>query len=468
MHLKSDGKMSDEIYQPENNETKPLGARTLLKKPDFAKLFGGALTSEVGSSFAFIAIIFLAIDITRDLSFAETAQAVALVTLVQVIPTLAVGPFAGVLVDRFDRKRIMVLGDLIGAFTAFSFLFATEMYMIYILAGISATARLFFYPARSASIPKIASKENLVPANGLLQTVTQLSTLIGPALAGIIIGLTSLQTAFLIDGVSYALSALLIYRIRQDLRPPQTEQQVTVVRTLKDLGEGFGIVIGDRVVSFLLITFTVVMLGISMINPVFAIYLVDTFGLAEQDFGLIVSFSAISGLITAIIVTSRGKIERKLTFIILGGIFTAGLGVLVLGLAPSLPYQIAWLYVGMAIIGIVNVSVGIPLSALIQAIIKNEHLGKVNGIMGTILAFANVGGAATASYLVTFVPISQLFIYLGIAIGSMALIAYSLQVLTGLEKVAIRRELEATMQLENAEMYPEVMKSDQSGIPAGE
>jgi len=447
------------------SETQQSPVITLLRNRDFSKIFIGSLTSEVGSSFTFIAVIFLAIHITRDLTASQTAQAVALVTLSQLIPTFLLGPFAGVLVDRYDRKKIMLLGNIIGAVSSFGLIFATQMIQIYGLAMVGACSRLLFYPARGASLPMITTPDKLVSANGIIQTLSQLSMLIGPALAGTLIGIFGLEFAFLADAISFLVAGILVSLIRTDLHPTTDGSKLSVRQTLGDLKQGFFVVRNDRVIFFLIITFVLAIMAISMINPLFAIYIASEFGLAEQDFGLIVSFSALSGFIAAIILTSRGQIKHKLTFILLGGLLTAGIGIGILGLAPLFPSKVIWLYVGMAVIGIVNVALNIPLSALLQTLVKNDDLGKVNGINSTVLSFAQVSGAAFASYIVIYLRISTLFIYLATFIASIALISYVFMRVKGIESEAIKREEEIIRQ---SKAQKQVAKPDDRLYPVAE
>ena len=144
----------------------------------------------------------------------------------------------------------------------------------------------------------------------------------------------------------------------------------------------------DKILLFIMGYFTVVIFAIGAIDPLFTAYLNFEFGLGEKEFGLILSVSAITGLAGALVLTAKGEIKKKLNFIVFVS-FIIGVSLLLLGLAPRLPFPIIWLYIGMAIIGLTNVIISIPLSALMQTIVKNEHLGKVNGFQGTAIALSH-------------------------------------------------------------------------------
>ena len=416
------------------------GIGQLLGNKNFSAVFLGGLISDIGSSFAFIAIMFLAIEFTIDLTLEQSAQKVALILVIQIIPTLIVGPFAGVLVDRFDRKKIMAYADILGSVSSLSVLLASSITHLYIVSFLSSLTRIFFYPARGASIPRIVEPEQLVQANGITQTMTQLSSLIGPGIAGIVIFKYGFDIAFIIDGTSFLISGLMILTISTDLKP-KSEGTASMGQLAKDMKTGLRLIAEDRVISYILILFLILLLGIGMVNPLLAFYLSSSFGLSEQDFGFIISFSAITGFIGAILLTVRGQIKNKLTMITSSS-FIVAIALSLLGFAPSTSSPVLVLYIAMAFIGVVNIAINIPLSALFQAIIEDENMGKINAFMGTALALAQVIGASTAAYLAGFLPISLILIYVGIFTAIVGIISFVFLKKSDLEKIAQFREAE--------------------------
>lgn len=426
--------------EPEVETVKKPGLGQLLKNRNFSAVFLGGLISDIGSNFAFIAIMFLAISFTSDLSLEASAQKVALILVIQIIPTLIMGPFAGVLVDRFDRKKIMAYADIMGAMSSFSVLLASSMTHLYIVSFFSSMTRIFFYPARGASIPRIVEPDQLVQANGITQTMTQLSALIGPGIAGVVIYNYGFDLAFIIDGTSFFLSGLMILTIRTNLKP-KSEGVISVKQLTVDMKTGLKLITEDRVISYILALFLVLLLGIGMVNPLLAFYLSSSFGLSEQDFGFVVSFSAITGFIGAILLTVRGQIKKKLTMITSSS-FILAISLALLGFAPSSSAPLIFLYISMAFIGIINISINIPLSALFQAIVDDKNLGKMNAFMGTALALAQVIGASTAAYLAGFIPISTILIAVGAFTGIVGVVSFTYLRRSGLEYIAQVREAE--------------------------
>ncbi|MCE7734490.1 MAG: MFS transporter [Candidatus Heimdallarchaeota archaeon] len=433
-------------------------SNSVVKNRNFSSMFIGGFVSDMGTYFSIIAIIFLSIAKTEHLPTRESAQLVAFITVARIAPTLFFGPFAGVLVDRFDRKKIMILSDIFAGLTTLGFIFVTEISQMFVLAFLGSISTIFFYPARGASIPKIVEPDQLVQANGLIQTFTQISVLVGPGIAGLLIKQYGLEIAFIVDAVSFFVSALFILLIKADLKPVQNNGKLTIKSLTSDLRDGLVLVKNDPVISFILVLFAISLIGVGMINPLFAFYLKNEFGMDERDFGFILSFSAISGLITAIFITKRGQIKNKVAILVMG-IYLVGLGMLLVGLAAyfdsrdlnfgyqgysaTVPSEVLLLYIGMAVIGSVNVVFNVPFSALMQAIVKNEDLGKISGFLGTILSLSQTVGALVATVLVLYYEINVIFI--AIAIFLFLTASYFILDLKrkGISDIAYNREVEA-------------------------
>jgi MFS family permease len=451
-------------------EKKKPNAIMLLKNGDFSALFFGGFISNIGSWFTMVAIFFIALDFTSYLTQTESTRAIALLTTCSLIPMLALGPLAGALVDKFDRKKVMFFADLLGAGAAIALFFSSQMWHLYLFMIFNSSVRQFFYPARMASIPRIAKQEQLLTANGFIQTTNQIARMIGPLLAGFIAAGLGLKVAFLLDAASFVLSAILIIIIRTDLRPPKNGERVNVKSVLVGMRDGFKITFTDKIISFVVITFGVTILAIGAIDPVAIPYLNFEFGLGEQDFGIMMSFSAVSGVIAAVILSVKGQLKKKLTFMSIA-IVALGVSVAILSFAPFVISPIVFLYLGMCLIGFTNVGFSIPFSTLLQSIVKNEHLGKVSGIIDTIMTAASLIASLLAVALTGYITISLL---LGIVAATVLLAGIGSLLMIRVRKLeGIAQTREAQMKLiqediqkeEISEIVVEKKELDDGPIP---
>lgn len=169
------------------------------------------MVSEIGDYFNNVAVLSLAIALTKD------GSVVSALMLARAIPAILVGPIAGVLLDRFDRKKIMIASDFVQAFVAVGFIIAAykkQVWMLYPLSALLMAAAPFFTSGRSAILPAIATKEELHTANSLTRTTSWLTLAVGAFLAGAAVNAFGYEIAFILNTLSFLVSAYCIYQLR--------------------------------------------------------------------------------------------------------------------------------------------------------------------------------------------------------------------------------------------------------------
>ena len=191
----------------------------LRSNRNYRNLWMGQVVSEIGDHFNNIAVFSLAVATTKS------GLVVSGVLLARAIPAALAGPLAGVTLDRFDRKRIMIASDLIRAVVALGFILTVKghtTWLLYALSALLMVASPFFTSGRSSILPSIATKEELHTANSLTQT-TQWTTLAAGAFLGGIMAQFGYPLAFLFNSLSFVFSALCISRLflpGRGFRPP--------------------------------------------------------------------------------------------------------------------------------------------------------------------------------------------------------------------------------------------------------
>ena len=194
----------------------------------------------MGDHFNNIAVFSLAITVTKS------GLVVSGVLLSRAVPAMLIGPLAGVVLDRFDRKRIMIASDLIRAVVAACFILTVRHPSTAALYGLSAllmAASPFFTSGRSAILPAIATKEELHTANSLTQTTSWTTLAIGAFLGGTSVMQFGYEWAFFGNALSFLVSALCISRLHlpgRGFRPPRRPSlnETDMVRPLRDYAEG--------------------------------------------------------------------------------------------------------------------------------------------------------------------------------------------------------------------------------------
>ncbi|MFW9906082.1 MAG: MFS transporter [Candidatus Thorarchaeota archaeon] len=384
-----------------------------FKYPNFGKLLTGQLVSNIGSQFSYIAILFLVYDLTGEI------YAMALLSMAQAIPMILIGPWAGVVIDKVDRKYAMVFADLsqgcaimIIPFTS-SFPDDIRLWWIVGVAFCNAAFARFFYPARGASIPKLVEdNKDLLAANSLSVGTYQTSALIGPLFAGIIIGLFGYDIPFFIDSLSFFFSVVCILLIDESLKATNASTQ----KPFQDLITGGKYILNFLPLLYLLIIFSGLMFtgGASMILIV--PYLETEFHLGEGTrefvFGLLTSFSAMVGLLIALNLSRKAQISKPVTLISVTTVI-AGIILIILGAAPNL-----WV-VGMAWIGFgaIEVFIGIPLQTITQETVPDMLRGKIFSFINLSITVSQIIGMGIVSVIAsTVIGIRRSLILSGITL----------------------------------------------------
>jgi MFS family permease len=207
--------------------------RQLIRRNrDFRLFWGGQIVSQLGDWFSAITVQALLLKYTHN------ATSIAGFMVAAMLPSLLLGPLAGVIVDRLPRKTVMVGADVCRALIALGLLAFRGPQTVWVayacMAGLSSFTA-FFEPARIATLPNITSKEELVTANALSSVTWSILLTSGALVGGIVGTLFGTDVAFLMNSLSFVGSALLLGR----MRVPPTQNGAGTSRGFTDLADGF-------------------------------------------------------------------------------------------------------------------------------------------------------------------------------------------------------------------------------------
>jgi MFS family permease len=211
--------------------TKPTSPFKVFRHRNFSLMWVGQLVSTIGSALTSLAASILVYRQTDG-----SALSVGLMLMATAAPSLLVGLVAGVFVDRFDRKRIMLIADLLRAVLVFliPFLVPTSIVWLYVIVMATSAIGQFFDPAYESVLPEVAPDEELAAANSLMAISTFGSTAIGFAASGLIAANYPIAYAFYLDAFSFLFSAgcILLLRVRK-LRVNEETSVKAVITNLK-------------------------------------------------------------------------------------------------------------------------------------------------------------------------------------------------------------------------------------------
>jgi MFS family permease len=219
---------------------------------NYRLLWLGQIVSQLGDWFNSVAVYALLLELTGN------ATSVALMIIVQFLPMAVIGPVAGVVVDRVNRRRLMIAADILRGALILVLLTVRrpdQVWLVYAVMGATVSLTAFFEPARTAVIPNITTRAQLLTANALSSATWSAMLAIGAGAGGIVTAVLGRNAAFLVDAVSFFASAVIIARTSFNADPPSVKRPAgwTSLTGLGDLVEGVRYVRSDRHVAALML-----------------------------------------------------------------------------------------------------------------------------------------------------------------------------------------------------------------------
>jgi MFS family permease len=223
----------------------------LKSNSNYRRFWLSGVISQIGDWFNYIAIFVLLNQLTGS------GRAVSWFLIAKFLPTTFLGPLAGVVADRFSRKTILIICDLVRALVVIGYLLVRDLehvWLVYLLAFVQESIWTFAHPARQASVPNLCSRQELSTANGLSGSSWSIMLAIGAALGGFVSALFGWQTAILIDSLTFIVSAAIMVSVAipEHIKKERTGVSLARLTGWHDLLEGACYVKGQPRVGALL------------------------------------------------------------------------------------------------------------------------------------------------------------------------------------------------------------------------
>ncbi len=409
----------------------------------FFTIWGGQALSLVGSQVGGFALVWW---LTKESG--GSATVLAGMTLIAMLPQVFLGPFVGALVDRLNRRRVMIVADsLIALFSAglavLAWLGVLEIWHVYVIMFIRSLGGTFHYAAMQASTSLMVPKSQLARVGGMNQTLHGVMNIITPPLGALLLELIPLHAIMGLDVVTAAFAVGPLFFIA--IPHPQREvAPVTVaggpspiVTLLRDVAGGISYIWHWTGLFIVLLMATVLNMTF---NPGFSLLpiLVNKHFLAGAlELGWLNSAWGIGVVTGGLTLSVWGGFRRKVHTSIFG-LIGMGMGVILVGLAPQNGFWLAW--GGMLLAGFMNPIVNAPFLALLQSAVAPEIQGRVFTAVSSMSGLASPLGMAIAGPVADWAGVQVWFLVGGVISilmgGTMRLIPTVMQ----LEDEAIKRE----------------------------
>lgn len=367
-----------------------LSPFSVFRNSNFTKMWTGQLISTMGSALTSLAASIYVFNKTNS------AMSVGLMLMATAAPSLLVGLFAGVFVDRFDRKKIMVITDLIRAILVFliPFLVPLGVVWLYVIVMLTSAIGQFFDPAQESVLPEVASEEELAAANSLMAISSFGSTAIGFALSGLIASAADISWAFYLDAFSFLLSAAFILTIR--VKPLQVEGETNATLVIRNLKIGVSQLFNTPILRSLFLSSIPTLIAFGLSNALLLPFASRALGATEFEYGIqegLTSLGFVAGSLLIAVVFDR---MREGAWIAIGFIAMA-LASMAYSFTRSIPLAIAI----VSISGFFNAPSAIGRRLVVQRNTPREMRGRVNSVFFVsrdVLFLIGMAAAGLADY----------------------------------------------------------------------
>jgi Permeases of the major facilitator superfamily len=403
-------------------------------QPSWKRTFGIIWTGQFVSLLSSSAVNFaIVIWLSLETGSAEVLAYAAIATF---LPQTLIGPFAGVYIDRWNRKRTMIAADgFIALCTlAMSVLFYagyTELTFIYGLLALRSVGSAFHMPAMQASVPLLAPESELLRIGGINQVIQSVSSIAGPALGALAIGLMDIGNVLLLDvaGAVIAITSLLFVHIPD---PPREagEEPAGVRQALRDLRLGISAVTADKGISWLFLFSILATFCIMPVAVLFPLLTLQHFGGGKFEMSLIEVVwgvgMLVGGSVLGIFKPTLSKIVIINSMHILLGVSLAASGLL-----PATGFVI---FVLLTVLGGVAASIyNASFTTVLQEKINPGMLGRVFSMYFSIALLPSMIGLLSTGFIADHIGITRTFVILGSVIGLIGVMSFFVPVLMRLD-----------------------------------
>lgn len=416
-------------------ETVPAVSENWLKK--FAVIWGGQAFSILGSRLVSFALVWW---MTR-----ETGSAIVLATssTVTYLPQIFLGPFVGALVDRWNRRLVIIIADAAVALAtlALAFLFWTgliELWHIYVLLFLRSLGGTFHWPAMQSSMSLLVPDKHLARVAGFNQILDGGVNVLGPALGAVLMEAMPIQGVLSIDVVTaiIAISPLLFLAIPQPVNETVVER-ITPRVVLKDVKEGFRYVASWRALLIILTFAMILNFLFAPTGTYLPLLITNYFKGGVWHLGLLQSLAG-AGMITGgVLLSVLGGFKRKVVNILVGMMAMGGTAVMI-GVTTANLFILAAVSFGLE--GIANTFMNGGAFSLLQSLVKPDMQGRVFGLIGSATSICSPLGLLVSAPIVQKFGIQPWFIFCGAASILMGVISLMIPEVIHIERIDADRK----------------------------
>jgi len=316
-----------------------LAPFSALQNGRFARLYAAQTVSQIGDAFTWVALALLAFELSGENAAIVLGGALTL----RVTAFVLLSPLAGVLADRFERRRILLITHFGRAVVIGLMPLVTSVWQVYVVMFALNALTAFFTPTNQATVPLVVGRDDSGKAFALSSATTELLGIIGPGFAGITAAFIGGRNLFFFDAVTFALAGLLVLTLPSLKATTKAGVQVSRWRDVRD---GTARLWRDPPVRFALLMELVASIAGALILVVTVVRVQGGLNLGEAQYGWVMALYGLGATVASLAVGSAGKRIPRTTFILIGALLTS-LAILPGDVVTLAPLMVLWLVAGV-------------------------------------------------------------------------------------------------------------------------
>jgi MFS family permease len=371
----------------------------VIRSPRYFPLWLGQIVSNLGDTFNYVALVVLVFRLSGS------GLAVSGLVVTEIVPTLLLGPVAGVVIDRFDRRRVLVAADLVRAALIVGLAFTHVVWGVYAIAALLSAASTAFNPALQAVIPALLSEEERLAANSVAWSSGRLVQIVGASVAGGLIAWAGTTPAFLANAASFAFSATMITRLTIPRRGGPARRG-GLGSWLEDAREGLAYARHDPFVARLVPIQALTSLAVGATSALLVVLAARHLRIGADGFAWLIAAIGVGALLGPFLSNwwTKGRyLDVRLLFV---PYIIRGVGDVALGLVVGLPWALVILFVyGL------NTSTGVVASnSILQTVIPDHVRGRVLTLLDVTWAAMRLVSLSLGGVLADRIGISAVYV----------------------------------------------------------
>lgn len=383
----------------------------VFRQRNFALLWLGFVISMMGDWILLVALPFYVYQRTGS------ALATGTIFIVETLPALFFGSLAGVFVDRWNRRRTLIIAEIISAIVLLPLLFVQSsngLWLVYVVAFLESLLEQFINSAYGAFVPNLLEEEQLTAGNSANAFGQEMTRLIGPTLGGIVLSVFGLSNVIIVDSFSFLCCSVFVFFIAISSKQksaiiPSTSQIPTQTNVLREWIEGLKLVRKEAIIRSVFIVMAVAMIGEGFGRVVFIPFVKDVLHGNSVTFGWILSVQGLGGIIGSLLNTRLHKFTSSARIIAYSGMIL-GVFNLIAVTFPTVRVLLAIYLFGGGPVVIFFVGI----YTLLQQTVPDIYRGRVFGAYGTTNMLFLLGGMFLSSMFTPILSPLLMFALMGV------------------------------------------------------